>query len=272
MRVGIVCSGYEMMPLLQLLQTYDISYDIFMDWKMWPWGDKSYDLQKERVDIWVKYLLEQVNVDTLILPPLFEHAYMSSGNSEYILPIFTQYLTNEVLPFSIVWKLGLLCDSTTIDESQVMIRELCSWYTLNAKQIETKSFHTTFPVWSRSVSMWNYFLTTYGKREWMVRKAIKYDLRYFKDAAVDTLIPLSWWHLFYEKIIRQHTQWKKIRFHGKKAVKLVLDWYLGSSEWAYSMTLHMTDKAQPLLDEQKRMDMLGRGKADSVIIKQCAEL
>jgi hypothetical protein len=112
-----------------------------------------------------------------------------------------------------------LCDSSTKEQSQTIMRELCSGYTLQANQLNTKSFHKNFPLWSKPVPMWNFFLTTFGKRDRMVRKTIKYDLGYFKDAGVDTLVPMHWGILFYETIIAKRTNRKKIRFHGKESVK-----------------------------------------------------
>jgi len=65
-------------------------------------------------------------------------------------------------------------------------------YDLNENQKQIKKFHKDFPIWIKDVTIWKYFLLKYGYRDRMVRKTIKIDLRYFKDADVDTLIILNW--------------------------------------------------------------------------------
>ena len=62
-----------MLPLVRVLQRYSVRCDLFVDWAFWPWGDKSAELRKERVQAGVEYLLSQ-GVDFVILPPVLELA------------------------------------------------------------------------------------------------------------------------------------------------------------------------------------------------------
>ena len=71
------------------------------------------------------------------------------------------------------------------------IRTIIADYTLTEAQQQTKNFSTQFPLRKKNLRMWTYFLTTYGRRSPMMRQTIKHDLRYFRDAAVDTLVPMS---------------------------------------------------------------------------------
>jgi hypothetical protein len=48
----------------------------------------------------------------------------------------------------------------------------------------------------------------------MVNKVIKFDLRYFKDAMVDVVVPLNYGYFNYEKTISKFFNFKKIKFHG----------------------------------------------------------
>jgi len=107
----------------------------------------------------------------------------------------------------------LLESEQQAEQCEVAIKETIANYTLTDNQKNTKSFKQKFPLWTKSVRMWNYFLTTYGRRDPMVRKTLKYDLRYFSDADVDTLIPMSRGFLFYQKIIKTRINRKKKRFH-----------------------------------------------------------
>jgi hypothetical protein len=51
-----------------------------------------------------------------------------------------------------------------------------------------------------------------------MRNVIKNDLRYFKDCAVDTLVPLDRGVLYREKMIR-HRLGAKMKFHGHQAIR-----------------------------------------------------
>ncbi|USN54355.1 MAG: hypothetical protein H6765_07435 [Candidatus Peribacteria bacterium] len=128
-------------------------------------------------------------------------------------------------------------------------------------QAATKKFHRKFAFRKKEVRMRKYFLTTYGKRDPQVRKTIKYDLRYFKDAAVDTLVLLSRGHLFYEKMITMRANPKTLRFHGTRAVEECWQQVTADAPaTTYSVTIHSTDGVpQTLLAEKKRRRLLERG-------------
>ena len=277
MRIGIVQSGYEMLPLFQFLSDYDHEYHVFCDWSHWPRGDKSPRLREERIGVAMEYLADKV--DVLIVPPMTELKTESWKLKAQILPLFETYVLEYALKYSIVGKIWLLCDSADIDESQGLVEKIATGYNLTEQQQAMSSpqpsskesgrthFNSAFPMWKREVRMWKYFMTTYGKRDWMVRKTLKYDLRYFHDAGVDTLIPLDRGMLFWQKIIRQRINWKKMRFHGLDAVQDCFEQVTESHKlkaWSYGVTLYCTDEPKQLLEERKWMDILGRGKSSEV--------
>lgn len=136
-----------------------------------------------------------------------------------ILPLFVTYMHDFALKYSLVGKLGLLCDHGDMQDVQTLLKPLIQAYTLTNNQKNIKKFNKNFPLWKQEVRMWKYFLTTYGKRDWMIRNTIKHDIRPLRDAGVDTIIPLSWGFLFYDKILQSRLNWKKVRFHGTKVVQ-----------------------------------------------------
>lgn len=266
MKIGLVGSGYDMLPLMQVLNRYDHEYHFFVDRAYRPWGDKSLELQEERMDVALKYLDDKV--DVIIVPPHLEKK--KGGKEEKILPLFETYLLDHAFKYSIVGKLWLLCEQAQMnDETDTLIWEIAKKYTPTENQKNIKKFLQPFAIWKKNVRMWSYFLTTYGRREPMLRKALKYDLRYFSDADVDTLIPMSWGFLFYQKIIRQRINWKKKRFHGLDAVQECFEKLVDSKTAnTYSMTLHCTDTPTPLLEEKKWMQVLSRGGEIEVLLKK----
>ncbi|MBU0626154.1 hypothetical protein KKH82_01690 [Patescibacteria group bacterium] len=53
----------------------------------------------------------------------------------------------------------------------------------------------------------------------MVNKIIKHDMRYFKDALVDTIIPLNYGYFHYQNTLSKFFNFKKIRFHKLQKVE-----------------------------------------------------
>gem|GEM_PF-6164661 len=61
---------------------------------------------------------------------------------------------------------------------------------MTESQSNTKNFKFSF--WAKNVKMWKYFLIIFAYSNFMVNKTIKFDLRYFKDANVDTILPCNY--------------------------------------------------------------------------------
>jgi len=170
MRIWVLLSWYEQLPLFTVLSTLDHEYELFVDWKFQPRSEKSEALVNERVREWVDYLLNTVWVEKCIT------------------------LSNQ-------------------KNAQSLIEKAISEYTLTANQSVIRTFHTPFAFWGKTVRMRSHFLTSYSKSDRMVRKTIKTDIRYFRDANVDTIIPTCWSHIYYEKILTHQLNRKKIKFH-----------------------------------------------------------
>lgn len=237
-----------MLPLFDVLKKYEHEYHVFRDRAYRPRGDKSFHLVHDRIALWIQQLIQEAGVEALILPPVREVQALQKGLfadilTVPVLPLFTTYVMEHALKYSIIGKVWLLCDYADMDLADETLRLLEWSYHLTEHQRSIKKFHAPFALRKKEVRMRKYFLTTYGKRDRMVRKTIKTDLRYFKDAAVDTLIPMSWWMLFYQKMIKHMVSRKHMRFHGPEAVDAcflsIVSWFSPSS-W-YSVMFHRTD-------------------------------
>ncbi len=257
MKIWIVGSWFDMFPLISLLNKFDVDVHFFIDWKCWPWWDKSTSLRDQRTKLWCEYL-ESIWVDYIIVPPCLEFK-AKDWTEVSVLPLFQDYFHKFVAKYSLVWKLWLLCDQVDINHAEDFMNDIGKKYKLSDAQLSTKKFHQPFVYRKKNVRMWMYFLTTYGKREPMVRKTLKHDLRYFHDASVDTLVPMSRWYLFYEKLITQRTNWKKIRFHWWDSLQFCLEELLNITKWSsYQLTLHATDESLTLLQEKKWSSVLSK--------------
>lgn len=53
----------------------------------------------------------------------------------------------------------------------------------------------------------------------IVNTMIKFDLKYYKDAGVDTIIPLNYSYFAYQKTITSFFNQKKQKFHKRDILK-----------------------------------------------------
>ena len=67
--------------------------------------------------------------------------------------------------------------------------------------------------WSKDTRIFSHLLQKLARKSLLVNTVIKQDLRYFKDAAVDTLIPLNYSYFLAERTISKFLNFRKIRFH-----------------------------------------------------------
>lgn len=257
MTIGIVTSGSSLLPLWRIASRFAHVYHVFLDRSYRPWGDKDAGLREKRVLHGVQCLAKQ-GVTHVILPPMLECAWLWSLPEQWpagiiIVPLYQTYLQEHVLPGSLIGKLGILTQRVDRDSVSSTIDTLTKAYTLTEKQKRIKSFHHDFPLRCKEVRMRQYFATTLGARDRMVRKTIKTDLRYFCDAAVDTLVPSSWSMLAFEHLLTAKALPQHMCFHWSSAVEksfaTVLPW-----EQSIAQLLHITvSGGEPhLLANQKK--------------------
>jgi hypothetical protein len=61
--------------------------------------------------------------------------------------------------------------------------------------------------------MWKYFATKLSFSNVMSNKIVKFDLRYFKDSNVDTVIGMNYEYFNYQRTIANFLNFKKQKFH-----------------------------------------------------------
>ena len=97
---------------------------------------------------------------------------------------------------------------------------------------------------------------------------IKQDLRYFKDAAVDTVIPLNYSYFLAERTIKKFFNFRKIRFHGlDKLEKSFKNLTQNVQSSPYQVKIHTTDSALTLTSSKKMLRLIQRGQ--SIEIERC---
>jgi|GEM_PF-2147335 len=142
-------------------------------------------------------------------------------------------------------------------------------YEPNKKQAErANEIAQKKPSYNRSLSfrwheivMRKYYLTKLSFKSQIVHHAMKADRRYFKDAAVDTIVPTNYGFFAYEAPLGTFLNTKKQKFHKLSAVERQFDLLTaGAKQSGYSIALHYTGTSDLLTREKKWMRMLEKGK------------
>ncbi len=253
MRIGIVWSWYDVALVTSRLPA-EIQVDCFIDRAMRPWSSKSSEDVMSRIQQWIEHLIS-CGVDAIIVPPFAEQTFKKQIPT--ILPFFETYMQTVVLPASRVGKLGIMKTGTFSAKQDC--KEIVIWFTPNSVQQATKIFDKKFPCREHDLSHWNLHLPYASKRSWMMRNLIKYDLRYFKDCAVDTLVPYDWGLVYREKMIR-HRLWARMKFHWSNSLRTIL---AQLCEWTNSwtplpITLHTTADCEQLLTNKEWRQLFDR--------------
>ena len=245
-----------MLTLFKFLTTYDHEYIVYYDQSHQFYGDQTFEESLLNVQSWIGYLTKE-GVDYIILPPVYELALSTAKNN--ILPLFKEYVMKECFAYSLVGKIGLIGDFADLQIAEKLLHDLWVSYKITDTQKAIRKFHFPFSRWSKEVPLWKYFLAKLSFSSMMVNRVVKEDLKYFKDAMVDTLIPLNYGYFNYQNTITKFLNFKKIRFHKLEKIETLFQSFaIKASE--YTVKIVYTWHIDFLVREKKWMWLLQRGK------------
>ncbi len=263
MKLGVVTSYFDDLFIMSFLNKYNFDFEIYFDWENWPYQDKWINSSLASIRDWIDYLKNK-NVDKIILPPIYEFLIQD----DLILDIFNQYLYYS-LDKSIVWKIWILWDFSDSELVNDKLKKEISKYKANEKQINTKNFNHSFPIWFKQVNLWKYFLYNLSFKQPLVNKSVKTDLRYFKDAYVDTVIPLNYWYFAFQKVIKNFLNQKKIKFHWKDILTNIIDDnLLHINSWRFSVNINYTWDIWLFLSSKKWNWIINRWKQNKFNLEE----
>lgn len=261
MRIWIITSNFDQLSLFKILSKYDFEYHILRDWNNWPYWDKDFEYNLDNIKRWVDFLKKK-KVDYIILPPIYELYFQENK----VLPLFTMYLA-QALQKSLIGKIWFLWDFADMQVIEKIFYEITKNYQLTENQQQIENFHYPFALWKKETTLWKFYLYKLGFRDSMVCSTIKNDLKYFKDANVDTIIPLNRGYLFWENVIKSKLNPKKQKFHWTKSVQLCRETLVDlTKQEKYAITIYPNGNPDFLLREKKRLWLLERGKNISAMI------
>jgi hypothetical protein len=276
MKIWIITSGSESLTLFKFLSKYDHEYVVYYDFFHRPYGDKTFAQSRICIEKGIEYLTKQ-GVDTIIVPPIYELHYLASSLklkawSSNILPLFTTYLKNYCFTYSLVGKIGFFGDFVDVSEIENLVKKFAKWYALTSHQQAIKKFHFPFVYWIKETPLWKYYLNSLSYSHILVNKIIKFDLRYFKDAMVDTLVPLNYGYFNYQTTITKFLNFKNIRFHTLEKLENIFHELVPSTEGIvknkYSVIVAYTGHVDILKREKRMIWLLQRGKSIEVEFKE----
>ena len=94
----------------------------------------------------------------------------------------------------------------------------------------------------------------------MANKSVKFDLRYFKDCWIDTLIPLNYEYFNYQRVITKYFNYKRQRFHKLEDIEKIFAWLNLKENKDYFVTIFANWHTEFLTRDKKLMRFLQKGK------------
>ncbi len=269
MKIWIISSWSETLSLFSFLTKYTHEYIVYYDFFHRPYGEKTFEQSLVCVETGVAYLLAQ-GVDCIIVPPVYELYIMQNSESKIqkknILPIFSTYVSEYCFKYSLIGKLGLIWDFADLQVAQHLVADYAKTYIRSSLQERTKKFHFPFSFWTKDTSLRKYYLNWLSYSHILVNKIIKFDLRYFKDAAVDTVIPLNYGYFHYQTTITKFLNFKHIRFHSLTDLETIFLWLI-QNHWdasSYKITVAYTWHPEFLKKDKRLLRLLQRGKTTQI--------
>jgi hypothetical protein len=151
--------------------------------------------------------------------------------------------------------------------AQKLINDLSKNYKLTDNQSKIRKFNYPFKFWGKEVQMWKYFANKLSFSNLMANRSIKFDLRYFKDSNVDSIIPLNYEYFNYQNTICKFFNEKKQKFHKLSKLEDIFNEFSLKTGDKYSVNIYYKGHVEFLKREKKTLWNLQRGK----LIEICFE-
>lgn len=231
MHLGVIGTRAESVVVVRALKAVWFWWivTVYSDWKRWPIHAKSESIVRDSFTESIKSL-EKAWATHCIVSPRAECSRYDTWSLEHV-PLFELYCKQFACRYSLVGKMWVLWGSQRDEQFEDGLREILGSYTLSDSQQSTKLFHTSWKLRTVDCSIREILWTHYSNRHPLVRRTVRTSLRRLRDAWVDTLIPMSRWTLYFQRIVTQQTSWKKMRLHGSDALEELL-WHYLKERWA----------------------------------------
>jgi hypothetical protein len=155
-----------------------------------------------------------------------------------------------------------------MQQGQKLLKEEAKNYKLNGNQKNIKKFNFPFSYRSKETSLWKQYLNELSYSEPMVNAVIKHDLRYFKDAGIDTAIPFNYGYFNYQNTMSKFFNYRKTRFHKIEKLEEIFSSFDIPASKKYSVEIFYTDHCDFLKRNKKLVRLLKRGYSPAQLGKE----
>lgn len=260
MNIGIISSGNQSLALFSFLTKYNHKYLIVHDQTHFPFGSKDVSFILAILKKHIQFL-KQEWAETIIVDPIYELLLLQDEEVKGdILPLFKAYLHDYVFRYSLVGKLWILTDVASSGLTQDLIEHYAKDYELTDYQRAIKKFHFPFSYREKSVSARDAGIPSLGVHNPYLIRTLKNDLRYFKDAYVDTIIPLHYHYFRMQRTIKGFFNFNRIRFHDFSVIESCFNGLALWKEDRYSVQIWTNQDSKFLVKEKELVWLLQRWK------------
>lgn len=269
MKIGIVSSGVDTLSLFQFLTRYDNEYLIYCDQTNFPYWEKSLDYALDCIKKAGEFLIKKW-AEVIILDPVYELAFKYSDKKLWfkILPLFKTYLQEYAFKHSLVGKIWILSDFWSSSSIQKFFEKEEKNYEPTNEQKSIKKFRHPFIYRVKSASSWTANINNLWVHNPYLIRTMKNDLRYFKDAYVDTILPMHYHYFCMQRAIKSFFNFHKIRFHDFSVVEECFTKLVEKSNWNYWVNVWINQPLKFLTRNKQLMWLMQRGKTVEVNIEE----
>lgn len=267
--ICIISSGTENLNIVKLCQQLSIWHSIILDSLFWPYQDKDTNQKIQRVEDIINYMKSQW-FTYFICHPTIELELLKKDNKRTdIIPLFTHYI-RYCLNHSLIGKIWFIWWYSDISQIEDFFQDIQDNYTVTDNQKNIKKFKLSKR--TKDTSMRWYFSRLFSPRQMMINKIIKTDLRYFKNANIDTLIPLDYSYFNFQKTITSFFNQKKQKFHKRDILENIFNTIINNTiikkESQDIISIYSTWSLHLIQDNKKWERLLSQGKQKTIEYKK----
>ena len=269
MKIGIISSWIDTLALFQFLTRYDNEYLIYCDQTNFPYWEKSLDYVLECIEKAWEFLTKQW-AEIIIVDPVYELAFKHSNKKLWskILPLFQEYIHKYAFKYSLVGKIWILSDFWSSSKIQELCEKETKDYKPTIEQESIKKFSYPFHYRVKSAHSRTTNINDLWVHNPYLIRTMKNDLRYFKDAYVDTILPMHYHYFRMQRSIKSFFNFHKIRFHDFSIVEECFTNLIEKSDWKYWVKIRINQPSEFLIRNKQVMWLIQRWKSVNVNIEE----
>lgn len=269
MKIGIISSWTETLSLFKFLTRYDNEYLVYCDQTNFPYWEKSLDYTLECIEKAGEFLTQKW-AEIIIVDPVYELALKHSDKKLWfkVLLLFQKYLHEYAFKHSLVGKIWILSDFWSSKKVQELLEKEEKNYVPTDEQKSIKKFSYPFHYRVKSASSWVRNISDLWVHNPYLIRTMKNDLRYFKDAYVDTIMPMHYHYFRMQRAIKSFFNFHKMRFHDFSVVEKCFTELIENNHSSYNVSIWTNQPSDFIIREKELLRLMQRWKTNQINIEE----